>query len=383
DLSEESGAARPALVHQSVDGSPGLAKVAEFGEPVAVGGGDEPDDGDEGDDDEASTVADSGLRPEYPAIEIYRVDSRLGADASGEGPPRSATAPYTVESRDLPVVAGGPESLSRLDDLLAAGDTTGSPARVTRLLEADAREAGVDPSADPLQRPRPVAPPGTVRTDTPADRETDFGRLDHNSSAIRAEGDPRRSRGTVPDYAATVAGSDLPELARAQWSGARVTASSSASDSSQPGVVQPAYSVAAAVDDDPDTNWRSGGAGSAFGEWLEVDLPEPVDRGQLRITVPEPESGPGVTTLPFRSDGGATTVSPTTGTETVVALPPGPTDRVRVTATGFADGGRGTHFEVSEIGLRSGDREIPLRRVVIVPPQPGDAGPPSGWLLTQ
>src|SRR5699024_4733971 len=33
--------------------------------------------------------------------------------------------------------------------------------------------------------------------------------------------------------------------------------------------------------------------------------------------------------------------------------------------------------------LRSGDREIPLRRVVTVPPQPGDAGPPSGWLLTQ
>src|SRR5699024_7910813 len=124
-------------------------EVAAFGEPVAVGGGAEPDDGDEGDDDEASTVADSGLRPEYPAIEIYRVDSRLGADASGEGPPRSATAPYTVESRDLPVVAGGPESLSRLDDLLAAGDTTGSPARVTRLLEADAREAGVDPSAGP------------------------------------------------------------------------------------------------------------------------------------------------------------------------------------------------------------------------------------------
>src|SRR5699024_6867432 len=126
----------------------------------------------------------------------------------------------------------------------------------TRLLEADAREAGVDPSADPLQRPRPVAPPGTVRTDTPADRETDFGRLDRHSSAIRAEGDPRRSRRAVPDYAATAAGADQPELARAQWSGARVTASSSASDSRQPGVVQPAYSVAAAVDDDPDTNWR-------------------------------------------------------------------------------------------------------------------------------
>src|SRR5699024_5512719 len=169
--------------------------VAEFGEPVAVGGGDEPDDGDEGDDDEASTVADSGLRPEYPAIEIYRVDSRLGADASGEGPPRPATAPYTVESRDLPVVAAGPESLSRLADQVAPGGPTGCQSRVTRWLRGAAREAGVGPSAAPLPRPRPGAPPGPVGPGTPADRETDFGRLDNNSSAIRAEGDPRRSRG--------------------------------------------------------------------------------------------------------------------------------------------------------------------------------------------
>ena len=372
DLTADSGAPRPVLVHQAIDGSPGLVKVAEFGEPV--GGTDV--------DDEVVVVPDSGLRPAYPAIEIYRVDSRLGSDATSPGPPRSATAPYTVEVRDLPVVAGGPESLSRLDDLLAVRDTVGSPARVTRLLEVDADAAGVDPASDPFPRPRPVTSTAPVLTDSPTDRETDFGRLDHHSSAVRAEGDPRRSRGTVPDYAATVSDSD-PPLAQARWWDARVRASSSASDSAQTGPVRPARSVAAAVDGDPDTAWRSGGYGSAFGQWIEVELPEPVDRGLLRITVPVPDAGPEVSSLQIRTDSGTTTAYPTGGGELVVALPPGPTETVRVTATGFADGGRGSYFEVSELALSSAGEDIPLLRVVALPDRPPGSGAPSGWLLRQ
>lgn len=417
DLTEDSGAPRPLLVHQALDGSPGLVKVAEFGEPVGgtegaatdamngvnaggvnaggvTPGGVTPDGEDEDgvvvDDDGVVVVPDSGLRPAYPAIEIYRVDSRPGSDAVSPGPPRSATAPYTVEVRDLPVVAGGPESLSRLDDLLAVQDTVGSPARVTRLLEADALAAGVDPASDPFPRPRPVNRVGPVLTDSPADRETDFGRLDHHSSAVRAEGDPRRSRGTVPDYAATVVGTgtgtdvgiDSP-LAQARWWDARVRVSSSASDSAQTGPVLPARSVAAAVDGDPDTAWRSGGFGSAFGQWMEIGLSEPVDRGLLRLTLPVPDSGPEVTTLQVRTDTGTTTAYPTGGNELVVALPPGPTGTVRVTATGFADGSRGTYLEVSEIKLSSGGQEVPLRRVVALPDRPAGARDPSGWLLRQ
>ena len=416
DLAEDSNAPRPALVHQAIDGSPGLVKVAEFGDPVGgarvrpaneVPGGDdavvevdpdvvEPegaypggarpgDTGSEG-DDEVVVVPDSGLRPGFPAIEIYRVDSRLGSDAAAPGPPRSATAPYTVETRDLPVIAGGPEALSRLDDLLAVQDTVGSPARVTRLLEADALAADVDPAADPFPRPRPVAPEGPVLTDSPADRETDFGRLDHNSSAIRSEGDPRRSRGTIPDYAATVADTAAaadPPKAQARWWDARVHVSSSAADSAQAGPVRPSKSVAAAVDGDPDTAWRSGGFGNAFGEWIEIDLPEPIDRGLLTLTVPVPDVGPEVTTLQVRTDSGTTTAFPTAGEETTVALPPGPTDTVRVTAVGFADGGRGTYFEVSEIGLSSRGQEIPLLRTIALPDRPEEARAPSGWLLRQ
>src|SRR5699024_5784756 len=65
DLSEDAAAPRPALVHQAIDGSPGLVKVAEFGDPVGgsrVGDGDDGgggvgggDDG-VGDDDEVVVV---------------------------------------------------------------------------------------------------------------------------------------------------------------------------------------------------------------------------------------------------------------------------------------------------------------------------------------
>ena len=412
DLADGAGA-RPVLVHQALEGSPGLVPVAEFGPPIGgarvpegEGPGENPEEKSD-DDDNATTgdtdtggtadsdaagpvvVPDSGLRPAYPAIEIYRVDSRLGSDATAPGPPRSATAPYTVEVRDLPVVAGGPESLSALDDLAVARDSVGSPARVTRLLEADALAADVLPGSDPFPRPRPVNATGPVLTDSPMDRETDFGRLDHHSSAVRAEGDPRRSRGTVPDYAASVVdpeaggAGEQPPLAQARWWDARVAVSSSASDSAQTGPVLPAHSVAAAVDGDPETTWRSGGIGSAFGEWMEIQLPEPVDRAVLRLTVPEPTVGPALTNLQVRTDTGTTTAFPSVGEETTIALPPGETRTVRVTATGFADGSRGTYFEVADIGLTADGQDVPLLRTIALPDRPEGTLAPSGWLLRQ
>ena len=57
---ETSRSARPLLVHRAIDGSPGLPKVAEFGEEVGPGTVD-------------GFISDSGLRPLFPAVEIYRV----------------------------------------------------------------------------------------------------------------------------------------------------------------------------------------------------------------------------------------------------------------------------------------------------------------------
>src|SRR5277367_284111 len=93
---ETSRSARPILVHRAIEGSPGLAKVAQFGEPVGPG-------------TLAGFVADSGLRPRYPAVEIYRVSS----PDSGVADPG---APYFADADQLPRVDGGPKALLRLDE---------------------------------------------------------------------------------------------------------------------------------------------------------------------------------------------------------------------------------------------------------------------------
>ena len=58
-------------------------------------------------------------------------------------------------------------------------------------------------------------------TDTPVARETDYGRVDQHSSAIRATGDARRTYNRVPDYPVPGAA-----LVNGAWSGGRVTVSS-------------------------------------------------------------------------------------------------------------------------------------------------------------
>ncbi|HRD14508.1 MAG TPA: DUF3367 domain-containing protein, partial [Mycobacterium sp.] len=93
---DTSRSARPLLVHRAVDGSPGLERVAQFGDPVGPGTLD-------------GFISDSGLRPRYPAVEIYRVVP-AGPVADNPG------APYLSAVADMTRVDGGPESLLRLDE---------------------------------------------------------------------------------------------------------------------------------------------------------------------------------------------------------------------------------------------------------------------------
>ncbi|MBV9514941.1 MAG: DUF3367 domain-containing protein, partial [Mycobacteriaceae bacterium] len=88
---DTSRSARPILVHRAIEGSPGLMKVAQFGDPVGAG-------------TVRGFVADSDLRPLYPAIEIYRVAS----------PFVTPGAPYVADVNALPRIDGGPEALLRL-----------------------------------------------------------------------------------------------------------------------------------------------------------------------------------------------------------------------------------------------------------------------------
>ncbi|MDT5201355.1 MAG: arabinofuranan 3-O-arabinosyltransferase, partial [Mycobacterium sp.] len=90
---DTSRSARPILVHRAIAGSPRLHKVAQFGAPVGPG-------------PVSGFVTDSGLRPRYTAVEIYRVAAAAGDPA----------APYLADIDQLSRVDGGPEALLRLDE---------------------------------------------------------------------------------------------------------------------------------------------------------------------------------------------------------------------------------------------------------------------------
>ncbi|NED62466.1 DUF3367 domain-containing protein, partial [Streptomyces sp. SID10244] len=95
-----------------------------------------------------------GLRPPLPAIQIYAVHSPARFPGTG---------PVLVDADATPRVAGGPEALAAVQEQRAR---MGLPPLGPTVLDADARRAGL---ADGR---------GVLLTDTPTDRETDFGRVD-------------------------------------------------------------------------------------------------------------------------------------------------------------------------------------------------------------
>ncbi|OBI04110.1 hypothetical protein A5679_15630 [Mycobacterium scrofulaceum] len=336
---DTSRSARPILVHRAVDGSPGLQKVAQFGEPVGPG-------------TLAGFVADSGLRPRYPAVEVYRVTGGSGV-------------PYFADVDRLPRVDGGPEVLLRLDERRRL---QGQPPLGPVLMAADARAANIP------------APTVTV-TDTPVARETDYGRVDQHSSAVRAAGDARHTYNRVPDY--PVPGAD-PVVGA--WAGGRITVSSSSSDSTAMPDVAPATSPVAAVDGDPATAWVSNSLQSAVGQWLQVDFDHPVNNAALTLTPSATAVGAQVRRVLIETATGSTTLRfDEPGKPLAAALPYGETPWVRITAAGTDDGSPGVQFGITDLSITQYDASgfahpVELRHTVRVPgPPPGSAI--TGWDL--
>jgi arabinofuranan 3-O-arabinosyltransferase len=327
---DSSRSARPILVHRAVAGSPGLKKVAEFGAPVGPGV-------------LAGFIADSGLRPRYPAVEIYRV-----AAAGDPG------APYFADADQLARVDGGPEVLLRLDERRRL---LGQPALGPVLMTPDARAAGL---------PTPLV---TV-TDTPVARETDYGRVDQHSSAIRATGDARRTYNRVPDYPVPGAA-----LVNGAWSGGRVTVSSSSSDSTAMPDVAPAASSVAAFDGDPATAWVSNA--------LQVDFDHPLTNAVITLTPSATAVGAQVRRILIETATGSTTLRfDEAGKELTTALPYGETPWVRVTAAATDDGSPGVQFGITDLSITHYDASgfahpVDLRHSVLVP------GPPAGSTIAR
>ncbi|MBF6328982.1 DUF3367 domain-containing protein [Nocardia transvalensis] len=351
---DTSRSTRPMLAHQAVDGSPGLTKVAEFGNKIEIGHGD-------------GLVVDGDLRPAYPAVEIYRVDlPRPGNPAdvrSGRGAPASFPGAYTVPLDSVPVVQGGPEVLERLR---RNGTGPNGPA----VLAADAARAG-------------VAGGSVTVTDTPMDREADFGRVDNHNSALRAPTDPRRTHNLVPDY--PVPGT---QPVQGEWSGATITASGSAADATQLGGAAPGSSTAAVVDGDPSTAWLSNSAQHAVGQWLRLDLDHPIRAGVLHLTTSPAAIGDPVKWVEVRTRNGtvAARISEP-GVPVSVSLPPGRTDWLTITATRTENGTPGGQFGISELGLdeySNLDAPVPveIRHRTVLPPVAAGAQV-QGWNLGQ
>lgn len=338
---DTSRSARPILVHRAVDGSPGLHKVAQFGAPVGPG-------------TVAGFVADSGLRPRYPAVEVYRVDA--GGDAG---------TPYFVDTDRMARIDGGPEVLLRLDERRRL---LGQPPLGPALLTADARAAGL---------PLPAGAGVTV-TDTPVARETDYGRVDQHSSAIRAPGDARHTYNRVPDY--PVPGAD-PVLGA--WTGGRITVSSSASDSTAMPDVAAATSPAAAIDGDPATAWVSNSLQSAVGQWMQIDFDHPVTNAALTLTPSATAVGAQVRRILIETATGSTTLRfDQPGKPLAAALPYGETPWLRITAAGTDDGSPGVQFGITDLTVTQYDASgfahpVDLRHTVRVP------GPPPGSPITR
>lgn len=344
---DTSRSARPILVHRAVDGSPGLRKVAQFGAPVGPG-------------TLAGFVADSGLRPRYPAVEIYRV--------AGDGDGGDPATPYLVDADRLARVDAGPEALLRLDERRRL---LGQPPLGPALMTADARAAGL-----------PLPPgAGVTVTDTPMARETDYGRVDHHSSAIRAPGDARHTYNRVPDYPVPGA-----EPVAGAWTGGRITVSSSSSDSTAMPDVAPATSPAAAIDGDSATAWVSNSLQAAVGQWMRIDFDHPVTNAAITLTPSATAVGAQVRRILIETATGSTTLRfDEPGKPLAAALPYGETPWVRITAAGTDDGSAGVQFGITDLTITQYDasgfaHQVDLRHTVRVPgPPPG--APITGWDL--
>ena len=335
---ETSRSARPLLVHRTIEGSGGLVKVAQFGDPVGPG-------------TLAGFITDSGLRPRYPAVEIYKVDT-----------PTVLSTPYLVDTDAMARVDGGPEALLRLDERRRL---LGQPPLGPMLLTGDAQRAGL---------PVPVV---TV-TDTPLARETDYGRVDDHSSAIRAPDDPRHTFNRVLDYPAAGA-----ETVNGRWNGGRITVSSSASDSTALPNVAPATGPTAAIDGDSSTNWVSNALQSAVGQWLQVDFDHPVTNATLTITPSATAVGAQVRRIEVSTAKGTSTLRfDQAGKPLTVALPYGETPWVRFTAVATDDGSAGVQFGITDFTITQYDANgfahpVSLRHTVVVP------GPPPNSVVAQ
>ena len=329
DLQRGADIPDPVLVHQVLDRSPGLERVASFGPDLGGGGHLEADSG--------RVLVNDGWQSTYPAVEVYAVAEPTTRAWSADG---------------LPVVVGGPEDLADLTDLGVLGEQP-------TLLAADAREAGVE-----------VPQAGYVLTDGLRKRERDFARLHDGASAVlprdsvEAGGNPHR------DY---LIDSDDRWSTTAQLTGAAsLSASSSRADAGTNGGLRRGQLPYAAVDRDPDTEFVSSASLSGTAYWrLDLGRSTPA----TAVTLTGGSSAPDNQLVRVRTAGGVSEL---------VVLGPGQTRRVELPGRDHTwlrvEDGSGTEGRV----LALAEVTIPgvqVQRGLATPNVPDDWGAPDVVVL--
>lgn len=304
-----------------------VTKVAEFGQlvgPDVVRAGD------------ALFVPDNGRYTRAPAIEIYEIQL----------PVHRA---YRIDADQVPLVAASSDALATLDSV------------------------GITPGPRVLAHHAPPRFQGSgqfIATDFPAQRTTNFGRVDHNTSAILTDETPWKNYDSGAEH-----------HSERLFSGAKITVSSSASDPNYVGGFDPSASAAAAFDRDPTTAWKSGGIASAWKEWIRVDLTQPKTRAVLTVRGTNTAVGPRVNSIDIRTNNGSTSGALSAEEDTVIPLPPGATTFIQISAASTVDGTAGNQFGIAEISLDSHEGPVDISSTITVPPP--DTDHVDQWVLSQ
>ncbi len=276
----------PARVHQALDDSPGIRRVAWFGDvPV---GTDFPDD------------AVGSVDQPYAPVEIYEVQ---GADD---------VVSMTGADQALRVY-GAPDALLTMAD---NGLLRGRPS----FLDGD----------------EPAAPAQSVDTDSLRKVERNFGELRGQTSPTMTAPEEQKVPGQRRDIIEP--GWDRYSTVARYTGIANVTASTSTSDvDSIAQLDDPSSLPFAAVDGNPWTRWESGGWNGPLGQWLRVDLRRPLAPGTITASfAQDPALGPPPSRVAVETERGRVVqnVARTAAAQHLRA-PPGTTSWLRIRILGL------------------------------------------------
>ncbi|MBA2952381.1 DUF3367 domain-containing protein [Nocardioides sp. MAH-18] len=312
------------VVHQVLDGSPGIEKVAAFG-PVV---GNRPLVNER----KNPLAIDGGWTDRYQAIEIYAVDG----------------AQQAVASTGSPLVVGGPENLVELLD-------TG--------LISDA------PSVLAVDAPTDVDSSDLVVTDGLRRRERNFGRLGDAASATLTADDPGRRGAAARDY---TLGEERWET-HARLIGAKdITASSSQAFADGAGPTVPEHQPYSAFDGLTSTQWQSDATDDD--PWVSVELSEPVDLRTVVVVAGDTGRRRAEKLRVVTDEGSSRPFTAEPGEPRTVRVPPGPTTSVTVTRDQASSGS----LAVAEVYIAGVDVE----RTLVLPEVPARWGAPASILLS-